>query len=152
MNKKINILLIGANGYIGSRLKIYFKNNNLYKLKSVTGNKKSIGKDDIYIKDFFENFKNYSNIFDDIDVIINAAGIAHETTMGGSNNDYFSVNTIGPVELFKFSSNLNIKRFIQLSTIQVYGNKNFIKPIQVDQKCFPKKCFLTVVLSTLSDI
>ena len=102
--KKLNILIIGANGLIGGRLANFFIKKNSIKVFKIF-------RKDFQKKDFKSHFKN-------IDIVINCIG----SDMNNSKNYKFTenINYKIPIKLFKIANELNVKYFIFISTFHVY--------------------------------
>ena len=140
-NTKIKILLLGSGGFIGSQLRSFFIANNDYELICVTSNKTSCNESDYFIENFAQNYKNYEFVFKNVDVVINSIGLAHDVNNKELNHKYKKINTDAPINFYKIANKFGVKKFIHLSTILVYGNKNFNKPITLNQTCLPNSIY-----------
>jgi len=96
-----------------------------------------IEKNEIYINDFFNHCQEYPSLFKKADVIINTGGIAHDTKSIKDAKKYKNINIEGPLKIYKMANKFNVKRYIHFSSILVYGNNNFDKPINENNECFP---------------
>lgn len=96
----MNILITGSTGFVGSNFIQcnYFTKHNIIEF--------DIRQD----KDFSK--------FDNIDIIIHLAGIAHDTKNKKNANDYYIVNTEYTKIIFNKFINSNAKKFIFLSSIK----------------------------------
>lgn len=123
-----NILVVGANGFVG-----YYLVKRLLQCKYMV-----IGLDcnDDNISEFLEK-DNYMfikmNLFEEdffnikikIDVIVNLAAIGHGTLLSKKNEVIFDpiyVNLKITEKLFKYAISYNVKHVIQMSSASVYGN------------------------------
>lgn len=100
----MNILLTGANGFVGN----YFINKY---------------KDKYEIKTFsFLNDDLNSIELDNVNAIIHLSALVHQ--MGGaSEKEYERVNVVQTIELAKRAKESNVKHFVFMSTVKVYGEE-----------------------------
>ena len=108
----MEILLTGANGFIGNSLKEFLSRYN--NLKTLGRSNNNDYKYDITnaIQDFGERF----------DVVIHNAGKAHSIPQNLSEIDsFYKVNYHGTVNLLKALENHPPNSFIFISTVAVYG-------------------------------
>lgn len=97
-----NILLVGSSGYIGRHVFAAFSSTfKVVKSVSRAG--------DLRL-----------NELQNIDVVINAAGLAHSSATQPT--EYAKVNAIFPCELARAARDAGVKKFIHLSSIAVYGS------------------------------
>jgi UDP-glucose 4-epimerase len=103
----MNILLTGANGFVGS----YFKSNynNKYNINTFS-----------FLNDNFQNLD-----LKNTDTIIHLSALVHQ--MGGANEEeYKKVNVTQTIDLAKKAKNNSVKHFIFMSTVKVYGEETNI--------------------------
>src|SRR5699024_7920946 len=117
-----SILIIGKNSYIGKSFFHYMSKKSEYKIEMITV------RDSVWQRDNWGRF----------DTVINFTGIAHRTSFKVNEDEYYKVNNELAFELAKKTKEDNVKHFIQMSTMSVFGNdNNFItkttleKPISV---------------------
>ncbi len=119
----MNILVTGANGFVGSRL-MWFLEEKGHKVFGI--DKRSyclINKHhntilgDIRKKEDLEKFSSRN-----IDLIIHCAASKHD--FGISEEEYFSDNEYGTKVLMEFASEASINKIIYYSTVSVYGHKS----------------------------
>jgi UDP-glucose 4-epimerase len=110
------IMVTGANGFIGSEfVKIYDKKYNIKKVSLSS-------KEDL-------NFEN-------IDIIVHLSALVHQ--MGGATKEeYEKINVEQTLKLATNAKNNNVKHFIFMSTIKVYGEETNI-PYNEDSGCIPQ--------------
>lgn len=116
-----SVLVTGANGFIGKFLsndlraeKFYFlsqksnENNNWYKVNDFSGEKNL----------------DFSTVLHKISVVVHLAAVAHKYNV---NEGYiYKVNYTAALVLAKQAADAGVKRFIYLSTINVYGEQEHI--------------------------
>ncbi len=120
-----NVLITGAAGFVGSKLKDNLsKDYNVYSLDCIEN--RNIGnyiKCDITDKqDVITKLKKYS-----FDYVIHCAAIAHNDDCQFIKKNFDRVNVNGTKNLIDFFNNTSpkVKRFILFSTISVYGERNY---------------------------
>jgi len=111
----IKVLMVGKNSYIGNRLFEYITSKNNH-----TSNEIEIKID---IVDSYNEWKEVS--YNDYDSVIFVAGIAHRKQTPQNRDLYYLVNRDLALEVAKKATepNTNIKQFIYLSSMSVYGKK-----------------------------
>lgn len=118
-----NILITGANGFLGQALVKSLSINENYNLTKVV-RKIDNRSDDSYLAvgDINANTK-FVNALKNIDVVIHLAARAHVMHDNSSNpyDEYKSINVDGTLNLAKQALINNVKRFIYLSSIKVNG-------------------------------
>jgi len=128
--KELKILVTGATGFIGSRIveRLYFEYNNIARcLVRNCGKIASIArfKNEIAYGDLLD-YNSLSKATKGIDVVLHCA---YGNT--SDNNLNSKINVDGTENLCRASLKNNVKRFIYLSTVEVYG-KN--RPSHVDER------------------
>lgn len=107
------ILITGANSYIGSSFDNYLNKNynSCYQIDTLD-----------MINESWKNFD-----FSSYDVIYHVAGIAHIKETKDNKDLYYKVNKDLAIEVAKKAKQENVKQFIFLSSMSVYGiEKGFI--------------------------
>lgn len=109
--KHKNILITGANSYIGDNVREYLLEENHYLNHDYysVDVKDTMGWDPVP-----EDFK-------DIDVVFNVAGIAHRKETDENRHLYYEVNRDLVVKIAKAAKEAGVKQFILLSSMSVYG-------------------------------
>lgn len=99
-----NMLITGSSGFVGS----YFINKykNKYEIKSFS-----------FLKDDFETLE-----CNDINVVFHLSALVHQ--MGGASaSEYEKVNVTQTLELAKKAKESDVKHFVFMSTVKVYGEE-----------------------------
>ena len=126
--KKLNILITGGAGYIGSHIteQLVNSNNIIIVDNLVTGYKRLINKKAIFIKADLKNKKYLKKIIFEnrIDAIIHLAAYLNVSEAENNKKKYFENNVIGTLNLIKACKNSNVKNIIFSSSCSVYGNIN----------------------------
>tara|TARA_A100001011_G_scaffold345415_1_gene381094 strand:+ start:4627 stop:5601 length:975 start_codon:yes stop_codon:yes gene_type:complete len=126
--KKLNILVTGGAGYIGSHITEQLVNsyNIIIVDNLVTGYKRLINKKAIFIKADLKNKKYLKKIIFEnrIDAIIHLAAYLNVSEAENNKKKYFENNVIGTLNLIKACKNSNVKNIIFSSSCSVYGNIN----------------------------
>ena len=120
MPKKTNILITGANGFIGSHLMEQFSSNEKYRVIGLVRKTSKLfrfeGKK--YEIRYGSIDNNLKNILKDIDIVVHAAGKASDW---GRYDEFYKTNVLGTINLIQESIKANVKRFIHFSSTVVYG-------------------------------
>lgn len=135
----MKVLITGVNGFIGSNIYIELKNKHDIIGVSKSKTSKICNKYiscDLTDKNALEEVIKKHN---DIEVIIHCAALAHNKGNDLSKERFMKVNYGVTKDLVDLSNKyLNVKKFIFLSTISVYGER-MDKSIYVEtDECFPK--------------
>ena len=100
------ILLLGEGGYIGSSFKEYmskFPNYHIDTVSSMNGEWKK------------QNFSGY-------DAVYNVSGLAHANARQASEDLYYEVNGMLPIEMARKAKAEHVPLFIHMSSMIIYGN------------------------------
>lgn len=114
----MRILITGANSYIGTSFEKYMQQFSGYEI------------DTIDMIDGTWKEKDFSSY----DVVFHVAGLAHSTPSPDMEQLYYKVNTDLAVETAEHAKNNQVKQFIFMSSIIVYGSKN----TYIDKRTIPK--------------
>ncbi len=111
----MNILITGSSGFIGSKIKKYFKNKGH---KIFTLNRNSNKRNDYFISKNIIAVNDLKEIIIDLDIIIHLSSKSHSNKFSIQNQkeNYFITKS-----LIKFAKKINLKKFIFLSSINVNG-------------------------------
>jgi len=138
--REFKILITGADGFIGSAL--YRRLAIEAKVIALDFNRKSENLPDslIWEQADISDLATVEDVFHRHmpDVVIHCAGIAHQKVGAVSAEDYMRINSKATENLAKVAatSNPNV-RFIFLSTVSVYGEKNLSMPVSEDSTYNP---------------
>lgn len=116
------ITIIGSDSYIATHFYNAIKGEYIIDLFSRVASQKE---NEQIQPDLFELNKNN---FLDSDIVINFAAIVHRPEIKNP-EIYKNINTTLPLHLAKESKKAGVKHYIQMSTIAVYGNVNFINEL-----------------------
>jgi nucleoside-diphosphate-sugar epimerase len=121
---KINILLVGGTGFIGSNLFDYLRNK--YNVFSSTRNENVMNENYVYV-DFNkpDSFKNIFKKIKKIDILIFLIGLAHEKGKKSDKEEFIATNFNTFINLINYieSNQVLPQKLIYISTISVYGEK-----------------------------
>lgn len=120
-NKKI--LIFGAGSYIGTKFQEYLKNNEKYEIDVMDS--------------MNENWKKLN--FSKYDVIYHVAGIAHVSADPKMEALYYKVNRDLPIEVAKKAKSENVKQFIFMSSMIIYGADGKIGKKKIIDENSPKE-------------
>lgn len=135
-----NILVTGANGFIGHSL-IRNLTKNGYFIRATSHNKEpefieSKDKGVDWIKyDLNASDYNYSTLFEDIDVIVHLAAKVHILNKNKHGLESFqNINVLGTQKLAEESAIRGVKRFIYISTVKVHGEQTILNNVDNVQR------------------
>lgn len=131
----MNILVTGANGFVGQHLCNHLTRNNInaYALLRTFNNMLNV-KDQFVIKDFL-NYTEWSKILKGIDVVIHTAGLAH--VKGYPDEAYYTINTKTTEKLALKCVKAGVKRFIYMSSTHVHTSSSSIHVLMPQSPCHP---------------
>jgi len=142
-----NVLITGANGFIGSHITEYFYNKG-HKV-SCFARKES---DSSYIKKFsvkmeygdIKDIKSLTEVFKNYSYVIHNAGYVNDW---GNYKIFYETNVIGTKNVLEACKLNNIKNIIMTGTVSVYGEENCLEkknedfPFNPNYKYFLDKLF-----------
>lgn len=126
----MRVLVTGASGFLGSQLLSELIGNG-YQVKALVrqlNNKFPSEVDQIIVSDISKiksSSMDYADIFENVDSVIHAAGLAHKIKPKSIQNseEYTKTNRDATINLAKISSK-SVKRFVFISSIGVNGSFN----------------------------
>lgn len=130
----MKILLTGSTGFIGK---------NIVSIENIHRHVVRDGRQHDYQSCFtieqLDGETNWEGAFDDIDVVIHLAGLAHSNNF--SDDDYRSVNTLGALRLASEAVKQGVKRFVFVSSIGVNGTYTNEKPFSFNSRVYPDNAY-----------
>ncbi|WP_019026742.1 UDP-glucose 4-epimerase family protein [Colwellia piezophila] len=136
----MNILLTGANGFLGKPLLKELINNSY----TVTASSRRISLLPSGCTGFgivnIDSKTNWSSVLSQQDIVIHCAARVHVMDEKSSNplEEFREVNTRGTINLAKQAANAGVKRFIFISSIKVGGESSLLgTPLTEDSKYVP---------------
>ncbi|VEF25380.1 Cholesterol dehydrogenase [Shewanella baltica] len=121
----MNIFLTGSSGFVGKQI---VSNYDIH--RHVARKLKPIENKSFFIVDSINSGTDWSMAFDDIQVVIHLAGLAHSTEY--SIEEYDDVNVKGAICLASAAALSGVKRFVFVSSIGVNGTATQANPFSVD--------------------
>ncbi|MEZ9918450.1 NAD-dependent epimerase/dehydratase family protein [Vibrio breoganii] len=116
----MRILLTGSSGFVGSH---FCGDDNIKRIVVRDGDNCKRWRCEKYNVDAINGQTDWSSAFEDIDVIIHLAALAHSQTF--TRDDYKQVNIDGALHLAKQAASAGVKRFVFVSSIGVHGPATF---------------------------
>ncbi|MEN2509151.1 SDR family oxidoreductase [Stutzerimonas stutzeri] len=119
----MNLLVTGANGFIGARLVSFLKKGS-FNLTTVVRRAISGSADNALIINL-DSTTDWAPIVSNIDVVIHTAAKVHAMSgdVDGSLASYREMNTYGTLKLAEQSAAAGVKRFIFISSVKVNGEQ-----------------------------
>lgn len=131
----MKVLITGANGFIGREIVAELSANcEIIKLAGKNSKSDDYLNIDITNKTEVESLANLENI----DALIHTAGLAHQFGEK-AREDFFKVNVVGTENICNLAVKLNVKHFILISSVSVYGkSKNSAQEVDEEVDCQPE--------------
>ncbi len=119
----MNILLTGANGFIGSHLIPRLEaSGHIVSILLRDTHSTKVQNNKVFQYDLSNNENILNEAFHNIDVVIHLASKVHDLNNQQSLDEYIQINVNGTQQLIDAAVKFKIKRFIFLSTIKVHGD------------------------------
>ncbi|MBQ7819293.1 MAG: NAD-dependent epimerase/dehydratase family protein [Bacteroidales bacterium] len=130
---KLNILITGAYGFVGSNISAFLKKNldcNLIALDIKQG------------EGVYDSFFTWNDVemidWNSVDTVIHLAGMAHDTKNTTDESKYFEINTGLTQKVFDLFSKSDAKRFIFFSSVKAATDRVNGDALREDVTCNPK--------------
>lgn len=104
------ILILGKNGYVSSNFQQYMKNYDDYTIDVISSRNHTWEKVD----------------FSKYDVVFNTSGLCHANAKKGSEDEYYTINGMMPVEIAEKAKSESVKQYISISSMIIYGDMSLI--------------------------
>ena len=115
----MNILVTGANGFLGRALCDYISRQGLNAYGLLRAPEEGLNVKKQFIVKNFLSYSDWGSILKGMDVVIHTAGLAH--VKNRPPKDYYEINTEVTKELALECTKADVKRFVYISSIAVYG-------------------------------
>ncbi len=119
----MNILLTGSTGFIGRYIASQYNISKCVVKRGEAHNFNSV-----YTVESINSQEKWIKAFEDIDVVIHLAGLAHAKHFTAK--DYQEINVDGTLQLARKAREAGVKRMVFVSSIGVNGTVTFSKPFE----------------------
>jgi dTDP-glucose 4,6-dehydratase len=147
----MNILVTGGSGFIGSHfIEEFLKRSDVNKLYNLDSNTYAANKNLSFDKDIryqkltmdiaAANFVSYKNYFEslNLDYVVHFAAESHVDNSISGPKKFIDTNIIGTFNLLESFKQINIEKFIHISTDEVFGSLNIKdNPFDIDSPYRP---------------
>jgi nucleoside-diphosphate-sugar epimerase len=120
MPDSLNVLVTGANGFVGSHLLRHFSEKDQYKVSGLVRQTSNLSRlcDKQYSLLYGSINDPLERIMSGFDAVIHTAA---NTTYWGNSDEVYKTNVEGTINLLKASVSAGVRRFIHFSSTVVYG-------------------------------
>ncbi len=130
----MNVMLTGGSGFIGKR----FSKQYGIKRYVIRSEGKRVNLNDFIVPCFSSSTK-WDGAFDEIDVIVHLAGLAHSNLH--TTSDYKEVNIDGTLHFARSAAKAGVKRFVFVSSVGVNGLFTLDAPFSLESKPNPHSAY-----------
>jgi len=118
------ILITGANGFLGSQLAVYLASQGYEVIGAVRDKSKTehLRQKNIVVTQT-DYGKDFVNLINDVDVLVHAAALL-ASSFKSNKHDFYKANVELTGNLLKQASKANLRRFIFISSVGLYGSTN----------------------------
>ena len=138
----MNVLITGANGFIGNAIALHLANCEGYSIRvAVRKSTKSFPSSvQVYENMDLLGKTDWRHALRDVDVVIHCAASAHMVNGGskGVVSNLMEVNVDGTSNLAHQAALNGVKRFIFISTLAIHGAETLLRPFSVDDDPQPQ--------------
>lgn len=114
----MNILVTGANGFVGRALCHHISHQGLNPYGLLRKEQKNLNTKKQFLVEDFLNYSDWGTILEGMDGVIHTAGLAH--TKGHPDKDYYDINTELTKKLALECVKASVKRFVYISSTHVH--------------------------------
>jgi len=129
----MKVLITGGGGFIGSQLVELLRNNETNHISLVKALTPGLSKKELVVEKYTAN-TDWSTILYNIDVIVHLAGCAHQRF---TQDEYQQKDSLPSCNLIRQAAIFGVKKFIYLSSVNVYEGKDFSACISSNSPVFP---------------
>jgi len=134
----MKILVTGATGFIGRHLIPSLISKNIRYVCAVRNQHPKISTEHVVVVGDINKSIDWTEILKGVDVIIHLAGCNSDSQ--NSSDEYQSVNVDGMLNLVQQASKNDVKRFVLLSSIKVYGEADFGRDRLTEESTIGLEC------------
>lgn len=136
----MNILITGANGFVGSYLQKLLKKNKKINLFLLLREKNNIDKknSNVFYADFENKNLNWNKFLQKIDVVVHLAARQHKISFKTEYKKYDQINSKLVKDIIEGCQKNRVKKFVYLSSAKVYQeSSNAFKSYSINDDVYP---------------
>lgn len=116
----MNILVTGSTGFFGRAILARLKDTGHHVIGAASLSNPDANTDFLDVSSF-ESCTQLFSKYNDIDVVVHCAAIAHASPGMFSDNHYYKTNALGTKNIIDTAIDFGVKKFIMISSVCVYG-------------------------------